>query len=185
MIRRQQWCDVKQLTERATLLWRKLTAEAVRIQQSLTLRLRHLPQIAKGAGNHAAAVHGKFAELLHGSAYLLPLGQAETLDGFIALDQAAALLRRHIVELIEPVAQMLLGLRRQLAKAGLIAQSPLLLLRIQIAVAIHPLFEMLSILPSWPLPSRVRERTHLSSLPAVGWASEGRRARREHQDSEC
>lgn len=191
-LRRQQRCDVEQLAKRATLLWRKLAAETVRVKRGLTLIRRHLPQIAEGAGHHAAAIDRKRSELLHGSAKLLSLGRAEAFDGLVVFDQAAALLRRHIVELVEPVAQMFLRLRRKLAKAWLIAQSPLLLIRAHVAVAVHPLFEMLSILPSRPL-SRVRKRTPLSSLataaiavvPAAGWASEGGSARREHKGSEC
>lgn len=97
---RQKRCYLKQLREGGTFLRRKLTAKAVGIQCRLTLRWGHLPQIAEGTRDHAPAIRRKHTELLHGAPKLLSLGRAETLKRLIPFNQTAALLWRHVVELI-------------------------------------------------------------------------------------
>ena len=46
----------KKAGERVALLVGKLRAETVRVEDRLTLRLRHLAQVAECAGNQAAAI---------------------------------------------------------------------------------------------------------------------------------
>jgi hypothetical protein len=91
---------------------------------------------------------------MHGTTPLLPLWRTKALDRFVAFNQTPTLFRRHIVELGEPVAQMLLGLGRKPAKAGLVAQGSLLLVEREIAVAAHPLLKVF--LLSRPAASLVR-----------------------------
>jgi hypothetical protein len=91
---------------------------------------------------------------MHGTTPLLPLRRAKALDRFVAFNQSPALFWRHIVELGQSVAQMLLGLGRKPAKAGLVAQGSLLLVEREIAVAAHPLLKVL--LLSRPAASLVR-----------------------------
>jgi hypothetical protein len=77
-----------------------LTAKAIGIQCSLTLRWGHLPQIAEGTRDHTPAIRRKHTELLHGAPKLLSLGWAETLESLVPFNQTAALLWRHVVELV-------------------------------------------------------------------------------------
>ena len=140
---RQIGFDGEQVGESSAFLIGELPAKTTRIENGLLLRRGHRTKFAEGLGDGAAAVVGKAAELMHGSAPLLSLGRSEALNCFVAFNQIAALFRRHIVELGQPVAQMLLGLGRKLAKAGLVAQSSLLLVEREIAVAAHPLLKML------------------------------------------
>jgi hypothetical protein len=180
--------DVEQLGERGAFLRRKLAAEAVRIQFRLTLRWRHLSQIAEGMRNYAAAVCRKHTQLLHGASKLLSFGRAETLNGLVPLNQTAALLRRHVVQLAQPVPQILLGLGWKLAKPRLVLQGTLLLCGRQMAVSIHPLVEMFLSLPScWPTPSLTLERAHRPQPePAVRALSrESRRGGRKHENHQC
>ena len=58
----------------------------------------------------------------------------------------AALLRVHVVEPGQLAEFVLLELRRQIAKAGLVLQGALLLGKREIAVVVHPLLEMFLVL---------------------------------------
>lgn len=156
------------------------------------MRWRHLPEIAEGMGDHAAAIFGERAQLLHSSAKLLSLRRAETLNRFVALDQTATLVGRHVVELRETIAQMLLGLRRKLAKAGFILERALLLGKRHVAVAAHPLAEVLltlrPLLLSTPLVAELLPWTCTETASAVRASSlprECRRGGREHENNQC
>ena len=109
--------DGKQVGEGASLLFGKLAAKTIRLHDRLTLRLRHLAQVAKGTGDQPAAFWGQAAKLLHGPADLLSLREAQPLHRLRAIDHAAALLRSHIMKLRQPVQHALLSLRSKLAKA--------------------------------------------------------------------
>jgi len=142
-LNRQIGLDSEEAGECASLLIGELTAEAFRIEDGLTLRNRHLADIAEGAGYQSAAIHWQIAELLHRPTKLLTLLRRETLHDLGALEESAALLRRHAIELAQVVAHPLLGLRRQVAEAGFPFQGTLLLLQGEVAVMVHPLAEML------------------------------------------
>ena len=139
------WFDRKEIGERAPLLVRKLAAKAGRVENGLALRLRHLAKIAEGAGNEAATIFRESAKLLHRAANLLSLRRRKALHGFGAVKDSAALVRRHVIELRQAIAHALLGRRGQIAKAGLIFQSALLLRERKVAVTVHPLGQMLLI----------------------------------------
>ncbi len=189
MLGRKVRFNLEQIREGAALLVGELAAEAVRVQHRLTLRGRHLPQIAEGVGHQSPAVLGKRSKLLHRPANLLPLRHAEMFHRLVALDQALALLGRHIVELSEAIAQMLLCLRGKLAEARLVFERPLLLGQRETAVVVHPLFKMflpLRVLPGTPL---------ILPRPPLIWArarlvfrrpgrSPGRPAKRGRSDSQ-
>jgi hypothetical protein len=98
----------------------------------------------------------------------LPLRWAELLHLLGALQDAPALLGRHIVELREAVAHALLGLRGEIAETGLIFERVLLLCKWKIAVMIHPLRQVLLIrlrtdlsLPLSRVPGRPLRLTYL------------------------
>jgi hypothetical protein len=105
--------------------------------------LRHLAEVAEGAGHKSAAILGKPLVLFCCGANLLPLLRSKMLNRLSVLNHAAALFGRHVVELREVVSQGLLGLRREIAEAGLILERALLLCQGQIAVTVHPLAQML------------------------------------------
>ena len=117
---RQIGLDSEQIGESAALLTGKQAAKTVRLHDRLSLRLRHLAEIAKGAGNEAAAILRQTAKLLHGSADLLPLCQSQSLHRFGSINYSAALFRRHIMKLSQPIEHALLGFRRKFMKARFI-----------------------------------------------------------------
>jgi hypothetical protein len=116
----------------------------------LALGLGHLAEVAEGTADEAAAILRKAAELLHCSAKLLALRDAHVGDGFVALEEAAALLGRHIVELGKAVAEPLLGLGGKIVEAGLALERLLLLSERHVAVTSHPLGQVLLILCGVP-----------------------------------
>ena len=118
--------------------------EAFGVQDSLTLRGGKLAKAAEGASDVATLIRREFRELLHGSPNLFALREREVLHGFIALKQALPLFRRHCVEPDEGVAHALLSLRRQIVEAGFVFESSLLLIGSEVAVAIHPLSEVIA-----------------------------------------
>jgi hypothetical protein len=138
--------DREEVVEGAALLVGELAAEAIGVHHGLTLGLRHLAEIAEGSADETTAVLRKAAELLHSSAKLLALSDAHISDGFVALEEAAALLGRHAVELCETVAEALLGLGGKIMKARFALKRFLLLGERHLAVARHPLGQMLLIL---------------------------------------
>ena len=107
---------------------------------------RHLTEVEDGAGHEAATLRGHSDEILHSGAVLLALRGREALDGLVAIEDASALLRVHVVELGETVAHALLGLRGQFVEAGLILERALLVGEGEVLVALHPLGEVLLIL---------------------------------------
>lgn len=139
--------DGEEVGEGGALLVGELAPKASGVKNSLALRNRHLADIAEGAGYKAAAIDGKAAELLHRSTNLLPLRRREPFHHLGAFKQAAALFRRHVIELRQPVLHPLLRLLRQFAETRFILESLLLLRERQIAVAVHPLREMLLLRP--------------------------------------
>jgi hypothetical protein len=110
--------------------------------------MRSDERIAEGAGDEAATVYREAAEILHGAAYLLALRRGEALHGLGMLDDTAALLIGHVVELGEAIKHSLLSLGRELAEAGFVLERGLLLLERELAVTIHPLGQML-LAPPW------------------------------------
>jgi hypothetical protein len=111
------------------------------------LRLWHLAQITESAGNQASTVFREAPELLHCAANLLSLRRGKTLHRFGAINDAAPAIRRHVIQLCQAIQHTLLGLRRKLAKARLVFQGALLFWKRKVAVAIHPLREMLLVSP--------------------------------------
>ncbi len=154
--------DGQQIGESFTLLIGELSTVAVRVESGLALRRGHFTKLTEGTGDHATAVLRKSPELTHSSHHLLALRRRETFHRFVALNQTLPLLRRHVIELGKPVAQMLLCLGGKLAKARLILQRVLLLREREIAVAAHPLLQMLLL----PRPATYFAR----SLPSLTWA---------------
>ena len=118
--------DGEETGEGAAFLVRELAAETVGVEDGLALGVGHLAEVAEGPGDEAAAVFGETAKLLEGSADLLTLRHSEMRHGFVVLDEAAALLGRHVVKLGEAIEHALLGLRRKVAEARFLLQSALL-----------------------------------------------------------
>jgi hypothetical protein len=79
------------------------------------------------------------------------------------LKQPAALIGRHVVQLRQPVPHRLLCLLRKIAKTRLIRKGPLLIGKRKVAVAIHPLSQMLLLLLLLPGPGRSQSRPKLRS----------------------
>jgi hypothetical protein len=77
-----------------------------------------------------------------GGVDLLTLRRAHALHGFRAIDDALTLLWRHIVELGEAVAQVLLDLRAKLAEAGFLFEGALLLVQWLATMGVHPFAEV-------------------------------------------
>jgi hypothetical protein len=65
------------------------------------------------------------------------------LQGLVTGEETAALLIGHVVELGEAIEEALLVLLGKLVEAGLVLKGALLLIGWEIAMAIHPLGEML------------------------------------------
>ena len=124
----------------------ELGAEGRGVEGQLALIGGHLAEVEDDAGHDAAASRGKRVQLLHGIALLLTLGRGEALQGLVAVQHAGALLRVHVVEPGQLVEFVLLELRRQLAKSGLVPQGALLFGEREIAVVVHPLLEMFLVL---------------------------------------
>jgi hypothetical protein len=102
------------------------------------------------------------------------------LDLFGARKDAPALLRRHVIQLSEVVAQALLRLCRKIAEARFILKRTLLVRQRKVAMAIHPLGQVFLVLLLaillWTLARRVHRwvPSHLSRPP------HGRRLGRNH-----
>jgi hypothetical protein len=152
--------DGQQVGEGTAFLVGELSPVAVRVEHGLTLRRRQLAKIAKGMGNQSPTVLGKLTELLHRTAKLLTLVWREALHQLRALSRALELFRRHIVELYEPVAETILSFRRKIAKAWFILKCPLLLREGKVAVSLHPLRQMILILPLAAPGTGTRSSSH-------------------------
>lgn len=85
----------------------------------------------------------KTGELLHAAADLLALLGCEPFDGLRSVEQALPALGRHAVELGETIAHTLLDGRGKLTEAGLVLKGTLLIEGRKLAVAAHPLGEVL------------------------------------------
>jgi hypothetical protein len=81
------------------------------------------------------------------------------------LKQPPPLVRRHAIELCQPVLHSLLRLRGKIPKTGLIRKRPLLIGKRQVAMTIHPLGQMLQLLPL-PGPRGSQSRMPLKSPSA-------------------
>jgi hypothetical protein len=103
------------------------------------LRLRHLAKIAEGSGDKATAVFRESTKLLHGAANLLPLRRREPFHCLGTVKNAATLLWRHIIQLRQAIAHPLLSRWGEIAKAGLVLQSALLIGKRKVAMTVHPL----------------------------------------------
>jgi hypothetical protein len=124
----------------------ELGAEGGGVDGLLALIGGHLAEVEDGANDDAAARQGNRVQLLHGIAVLLTLGQREALQGLVAVEHAAALLRVHVVEPGQLVELVLLELPRKLAKAGIVLECALLFREREIAVVVHPLLHVLLVL---------------------------------------
>jgi hypothetical protein len=124
----------------------ELRAEARRIDDLFALFRRHLAEVEDGTGHEAAAIGRRRGESLGGAAVLLDLRRSHALEDFVALQGAVTHLRFHAVEPVELVENVLLGLWRQFAKAGLILQSLTLRSWGEALMALHPLLEVFLIL---------------------------------------
>ena len=127
-----------------------------RVQIGLALRLWYVPESAKRSSDRPAAVFGEGSEISQGTAYLLPLRHGETLHGLRASEDAFALAWGHAVELSEPLMHAELDVRLELAKTGLGIERSLLLIEGQVAMALHPLRQMLlvRVRPAHPIAAR-------------------------------
>jgi hypothetical protein len=135
--------DGKEVIEGGALVVVELAVEAIGAEDGLALGLGHLSEIAEGTLDETAAIGWERGELLRGAAYLLALSRSEVLEGLVAGEETAALLIGHVVELGEAIEEALLVLLGKLVEAGLVLKSALLLIWWEIAMAIHPLGEML------------------------------------------
>jgi hypothetical protein len=98
------------------------------------------------------------------------------------LNQPTALLRRHVVELRQPVPHRLLCLWRKVAKTRLIRQSALLFRKRKVTVTIHPLRQMLLLLPLPLSRSRqCRMYSNKSARPAATYRLASRHSRTSTQ----
>ena len=109
----------------------------------LALLGRQSVQVPIGTGDSSPTVIWQAAELLHGAANLLALRGLQTLHLFGALDGALALTVWHAVELGEPILDALLLLRLELTVARFGCERVLLLRKRLVAMAFHPLRQML------------------------------------------
>jgi hypothetical protein len=124
----------------------ELGAEGWGVDGLLALIGRHLAEVENGANDDSPARHGNRVQLLHGIAVLLTLGQREALQGLVAFERPAALLRVHVVEPGQFVELVLLELPGKLAKSGIVLQGALLFGEREIAVVVHPLLHVLLVL---------------------------------------
>ena len=92
---------------------------------------------------------------------LVTLRRREVLHLLHALERMAALLRPHAVQVGEGIAHALLDLGRLLAEARLLLERSLLLFGGEVAVALHPLLEMLPLRWVAVLLSHLHARRHL------------------------
>lgn len=185
--------NCKQTGERIALLVGELTAETVLAHEGLTLSRRHLTQVAEGAGYKPPPILRETAILIERAAKLLPLWRSEMFYRFVMFQYATALLRRHVVELGKTVPHGLLGLRRKVAEAGLILERTLLICKGEVAMAVHPLGQMLlillradTLLRPWRGPRCVHRRMPRLPCPAheCRLGRNHRRCRRQQQGSE-
>ena len=109
---RQIRLNRQQILQSRTLAIRELRPKPRRIDHSLPLTRRNAAYIAKSVCYEPPPIRWERGILLHRAAKLLSLRHREVLNKFIALKQLASLLRRHIVQLDEPISVTLLHFRR-------------------------------------------------------------------------
>src|ERR1700723_1870325 len=126
MLDRKIRFDRKEPGEGVALLLRKLAAEAVLLEDGITLLWRHLAKVAEGTSDKTPTVLWEAAELSKGANNLLSLRRCQMLHSFSSFNHTAALFGSHIVQLSQAVAHALLCLRRKITEAGLVLQGTLL-----------------------------------------------------------
>lgn len=136
------WLSREEIAQGGALELGELPPEAVGADDRLTLFGRHGPKIENCTRKQTASVRRHACEALDRGSILLPLGDRHPLQGFVALKQTIALLRRHTVELNQPIAVALLHLRREIVEAGLVFEIAQLLRNRLALVVLHPLLQM-------------------------------------------
>lgn len=137
--------NIHQSVERGALLRIEAVAVAAGVECGGALVRRQLAQGAEAAANGIALIWRKRGEVLRGCAHLVTLLWGKFLHLFIALDDAVALGCRHGIELRQTVMHALLRGLRQIVEAGLVLQRLVLLREAEIAVRVHPLGKVLTV----------------------------------------
>jgi hypothetical protein len=88
--------------------------------------------------------------LLHCAAYLHPLLRGQLRQHLCAIEHPLPLCRRHIVQMSQLVAHPLLGLLRQIVKAGFLLEGTLLIGYRHTMMTLHPLRQRLSLQNTTP-----------------------------------
>jgi hypothetical protein len=158
MLNREVGFDREEIGDGVALLIGELTAEAIWVEDSLALRLGHLAEVAEGASDHAASILGKPTILFYRAVPLLPLCWSEVLDLLVALKEAPALLRCHVVELSDAIVHALLCLQWKIAETRFVFKRALLVCRGKVAVTSHPLRQVL-LIPLRTILLRLLSRT--------------------------
>lgn len=179
--------DGEQARERLSLIGRETGTILVRINEILLLVRRQVAEFPKCLSNLMTTLRRKAAELVHRIANLLTLLRCKLSDGFVSLEPAASAIGVHVIELRKPVPHPLLGLGRKIVKSRLSLQGPLLLIRREIAVPVHPL-EKMFLIPSRVVKGRVSGMGHhvrSSGFMRIGLRLLGRarKAADSHQQS--
>ena len=130
--------DVEQAVDGTALLIVELAAELGRVHVGLALGGRHIAQLEEGAVYDMLTVLGQTAELGHCVANLLTLNGGEPLHYFCAFKDLLALVGRHVIQLREPLMELLLLLRGKVVKARFVFERELLLREREVAVGLHP-----------------------------------------------
>jgi hypothetical protein len=130
-------------TDCLALFGGEFAGKSWRIDDLLTLVGGHLAEICDGVNHETSAGNRGPVQLLHRAVPLLLLLRAQAFQTLNSVEHPAALLRIHVVETAEHVEPVLLHLRGKFAEAGLVLESSLLVWQGEIAVALHPLLEVL------------------------------------------
>jgi hypothetical protein len=133
----------EEIVDGTALFLVEAVVELGRVEGGLALGLRELTQQAKGAGDCFAAAWRQRLKLTGCCRDLLQVLGRHVLHLLVEGEAAITLGLRQAVEAGKIVANLLLGLGRKVAEAGLIRESLLLLLWSEVAVILHPLSEML------------------------------------------
>jgi hypothetical protein len=109
--------DCQDVAKNFTLSRRKPSLELGGVHHRLTLFGRVFPQIAKGLLDHALPILGQGVEVLEGIAYLLAPLRGEVLQSLDAIHRPLALSRRHSVDLLQAIEQLLPSFLRKPVEA--------------------------------------------------------------------
>jgi hypothetical protein len=134
--------DGKEVGESGALLIGELAADAIRVENGLALRVGHLAEVAEGAADQAPTISREAIPLMHGCDDLLPLRLGQMLQCLVALQYAATLFFRHIVELGKALQITLLGLGGELTEAGFVLEGGVLLIQREVTMTFHPLCQV-------------------------------------------